>query len=234
MWGAGAVIDGKRLAAWYNFQAPAYHLWRDQYDGALVRQVSLMLVEADGDDPRRVLDVGCGSGLFTIGLASLHRAWSFEGLDASSGLLKIARRQAARRSLGNVALVEGDVAAMPHAAEQFDIVIAGGLFPNLNDHAAAIREVWRVLRPGGHFIVVEFDRAALTVAGRLFFNGMIAAYRAVSFVFRRFRFAPRWDIQTSTIDGGRFERSLIDGGFERPRVLRRDDHLFFHARKRVS
>ncbi len=226
------MIDSKRLTAWYDFQAPAYHLWRDDYDSPLVERVSTLLAERSVDSTRSAMDAGCGSGMFAIGLAKRLRGWVFHGVDASTGLLGIARKQAAKRNLANVTFTEGDVTALTQADASFDCVIAAGLFPNLNDHAAALRELVRVLKPDGQIVIIEFDRTAMSTGTRLFFRGMIAAYKAVSMVFRRFRFADKWNVETSTIDRQRFTTDLINAGLEPINVLQEHNHLIFHCRKR--
>jgi ubiquinone/menaquinone biosynthesis C-methylase UbiE len=73
------MIDSTRLINWYNFQAPFYHMWRDNYRSLLVRRVAAMLT--DNQQPKIVLDAACGSGLFTIGLAMLCKQDCFVGLD---------------------------------------------------------------------------------------------------------------------------------------------------------
>lgn len=227
------MIDSKRLTAWYDFQAPAYHFWRDNYDGPLVQRVSQLLSDSDGHAPLRVLDVGCGSGLFTLGLAKRHPTWALEGLDPSTGLLKIANKQAQKRNLSNVRFLAGDAMALPHGDGEFDVAVSAGMFPNINDHAAALAQIHRVLKPGGQLIVVEFDRTTMTRTTRLFFKGMIAAYKIISLVFRRFRFADRWNVESSTIDGQRFSHNLDQAGFEPSALLREHSHMIFHCAKRV-
>lgn len=226
------MIDSERLTAWYNFQAPAYHFWRDHYNSPLIDRVSQVLASGVVRTPRVVMDAGCGSGLLSIGLATRHRDWSFQGIDVSTGLLKIARKQALKRGLANVQYLEGNVTALSYDDASFDCVLAAGLFPNLNDHAAALREMVRVLTPDGQMVIVEFDRTAMSMGTRLFFRGMIAAYKAVSMVFRRFRFADKWNVETSTIDRERFTTDLSNAGLEPINILREHSHLIFHCRRR--
>jgi len=224
----GHVINHERLSAWYNFQAPAYHFWRDNYSGPLVRRVGAWL--EDGQS-HKLLDCACGSGLFTIGLGLRNPNWDLHGLDASTGLLKIANKQAAARKLTNVTFMEGDVRKLPHPSASFDVVTCAGLFPNIEDKRGALGEMARVLKPGGRFVVVEFDRTSMTWATRLFFKGMIAAYKAVSLVFRRFRFSDRWNVEESTIDAPHFEEDIKSQGFVIKETIREHSHLIFCCQK---
>lgn len=228
------MIDSKRLTAWYNFQARAYSFWRDKYDSPLVQTVSQLVEPLAGGSARHVLDAGCGSGMFTLGLAKLRPLWRVLGIDPSVGLLKIGRQQGSKQKINNASFIEGDVMRLPHEDAAFDVVVAAGLFPNLNDHLAALTELHRVLKPGGHMVIVEFDRATMTTTTKLFFRGMIAAYKTVSMVFRRFRFTDKWNIETSTINSDRFAGHLKEVGLEPKSALREHNHLVFHCVKQES
>jgi ubiquinone/menaquinone biosynthesis C-methylase UbiE len=219
------MIDRQKLTNWYDFQAPFYHLWRDDYDGPLVRTVAARL-RAMGEE-LRVLDAGCGTGFFGIGLARRGPGWRVEGLDASAGMIRVARRQAERLGVRGTSFRQGDVASLPYDDGSFDAVFAAGLLPNLNDWSAALAEFRRVLRPEGRLLVIEFDRTALRGRQRLVFRAMILGYRAVSAVFRRFRFAEGWSVEASTVDRARLERLLGEAGFRRERLDREQAHLIY-------
>lgn len=222
------MIDSGKLTAWYDFQAPLYHFWRDDYAHPLVSTVAGLL---DRDLPLRVLDAGCGSGQFAIGVALSRKELTLEGVDCSPGLLKIARQQATKRTLANVSFSQGDVQALGYRDQECAAVIAAGLFPNLNEPRRALLEFFRVLPGGGQLIVVEFDRTAMRAGTRAFFRLMIGGYRLFSAVFPRFRFADEWNIELSTIDEERFDAALRAAGFTVEATLRGHDHLVFSCRK---
>jgi demethylmenaquinone methyltransferase/2-methoxy-6-polyprenyl-1,4-benzoquinol methylase len=223
------MIDSSKLVNWYDFQAPFYSLWRDRYDSPLVRRVAEFFDPAG--EAARVLDAGCGTGWYAVGLARLRPGWTVVGLDASAGMLAVARRQARSNRAQRVALSRGDVQALPFPGTGFDAAVAAGLFPNLNDPAPALRELHRVLRPGGRLAVVEFDREAMSAFARFTFRTMILGYRIVSAVFRRFRFARQWDLAASTIDRARLEEQLRAAGFRAVEVRGEAGHLVFLSEK---
>jgi SAM-dependent methyltransferase len=112
---------------------------------------------------QRVLDVGCGSGLF-IQRAAKHGA-TVTGLDAARGLVAIARRR-----LPDSELRLGEMETLPYFPGTFDIVTVLNAVDLAGEPVAAMEEAHRVLRPGG--LVV-----ALTTAGPEQ-NRPLAAYLA--------------------------------------------------------
>lgn len=221
-------VDSAKLAAWYDFQAPIYHFWRDNYAHPLVSRVVNLL---NGKKSQRVLDAACGSGLFSIGMALCRPDWFIEGVDCSNGLLNIARKQAGKRSLSNACFHHGDVQALAYNDEEFTAVVTAGLFPNLNEPHRALGEMYRVLEANGRLIVVEFDRSSMNCGTRCFFRLMISGYRFFSTIFPRFRFAEKWDIESSTTDEKSFLVTLQQAGFAVEAVLHEHQHLIFLCRK---
>jgi ubiquinone/menaquinone biosynthesis C-methylase UbiE len=100
----------------------------------------------------RVIDLGCGSGIFTYLLS--QRGFQAAGLDISPKLLELARRKYARLQFD-----EGDVEALPYEAGSVDGVLLSGLVHHLPDASLCAAEVARVLRPGGKFVAFDPNRA---------------------------------------------------------------------------
>jgi ubiquinone/menaquinone biosynthesis C-methylase UbiE len=222
------MINTEKLNNWYNAQAPLYHFWRDRYDGGLVREVARLM---QGAPPKSVLDAGCGTGLFSIGLARVFPECSFVGVDRSGGMIEVARKQAQKLKIDNAKFELADVETLRFEPASFDAVTAAGLFCNLDDPVPALKEFARVLKSGARAFIVEFDRRGMTLGTRIFFNTMIAGYKLVSSVFEKFRFADAWDIEKSTIDEDGFKRALAATGFVVESINRRDSHLIFVCRK---
>jgi SAM-dependent methyltransferase len=99
---------------------------------------------------RQVLELGCGAAAASRWLAT--QGARVTGMDLSAGMLRHAARAAARSGVP-VPLVQADALALPFAPGAFDIVCtAFGAIPFVADSAAAMREVFRVLRPGGRWV----------------------------------------------------------------------------------
>ncbi len=94
--------------------------------------------------PRRIVDVGCGTGAT---LATLAEYGEVIGVDRSQHALHYCQER------GHHRLVRGDGAALPLADESVDVVTALDLLEHIADDAGAVREFVRVLRPGGVLVV---------------------------------------------------------------------------------
>jgi ubiquinone/menaquinone biosynthesis C-methylase UbiE len=98
-----------------------------------------------------VLDVGCGSGAFLR--AAADRGARVHGLDASEGLLEIARRR-----LPGADLRVGDMQFLPYEDDCFDVVTGFNSFFFADDMVAALREAGRVAKPGAPVLVQVWGR----------------------------------------------------------------------------
>lgn len=105
----------------------------------------------------RVLDVGCGPGSITRGLAERVAPGEVVGVDLSGETLAVARQDASARGLTNLRYDEASVYRLPYADASFDVAYAHQVFQHLREPAAALREMLRVLRPGGLVAVRDVD-----------------------------------------------------------------------------
>mgnify|MGYP001045090470 CR=1 FL=1 len=149
-----------RVRAMFEAIAPRYDL--------LNRALSLGLDvrwrrRAVGELPRspdaRVLDLCGGTGDLSRALLAGGRAGFVVCLDFAHPMLLRASRKL-RRTPGRSAVVEADALRLPFADGSFDGAAAAFGVRNLADRDAGFREVARVLRPGGRFVVLEFSRPA--------------------------------------------------------------------------
>lgn len=146
---------------------------------------------------QRLLDVGCGPGTVTSGLARAVAPGLVTGLDAAPDVLATAREHADETGLANLEFVGGDVYALSYPDDTFDVVYANQLLQHLSDPVAALREMRRVLRPGGLLAVRDADYATMQPHPKfLEFERWNALYHAVAYANRAEpdagRFLPSW------------------------------------------
>lgn len=167
----------------------------------------------------RLLDLGCGTGTILLDLAP-HVAEA-HGVDLSSAMIAIAENKAAAAGARNVTFrvqAAGGLDDTPDAA--WDAVCAFNLLHLVEDPAALARAIFRVLRPGGHFV-----SATACLGGRWF-----PPYFALLPVMRWVGKAP--PVTMLTVDGLR--ALLAEAGFEAieaPEVGAAAGHVFHTARK---
>jgi len=114
--------------------------WRKELVAAVARQ-----------NPARILDLACGSGDVTTMLQQAVPKAQIVGLDFSRPLLKQAKGR------GLTELAEADALMLPFSDGSFDAVtIAFGL-RNFSDRIAGLKEIARILKPGGVFGLLEFS-----------------------------------------------------------------------------
>lgn len=121
----------------------------------------------------RVLDVCCGTGSSAIPAAELVGASGFViGVDLADRLLELAREKARQRALHNIAFRVADMLELDYQAESFDaIMCVFGIFfvPAM---AAAVRELWRFVRPGGKLAITSWGRNVLEPANSVFWRSV--------------------------------------------------------------
>ncbi|MCA2961888.1 MAG: ubiquinone/menaquinone biosynthesis methyltransferase [Silvanigrellales bacterium] len=211
------IVDG------FNIIAPAYDLANDAMTFGLHRLWRRVLVrEALARVPKggKVLDVATGTGDVILGLLKERTDIRVVGLDPSEGMLKVAREKFAKTPLvptHAVDLVTGDARQLPFPNDTFDSVTISWGIRNVRPHAEGLREMLRVLKPGGSLVVLESGRPelkAVELAYRYYarllphIGGRIAGY------------LPAYKYYTHTVDefptGKAFVAELHECGFTKP------------------
>ncbi|WP_077797398.1 methyltransferase domain-containing protein [Streptomyces sp. JHA26] len=190
---------------------PGYH--------AQLRRSALRLALADGGAPRRVLDLGCGTGASTAALAAAFPDAEITGVDASAGMLRAAR---AKPWPSRVRFVHAPAEELHRAGVggPFDAVFAAYLFRNLADPDAVLRSVHRLLVPGGGLAVHEYalsGRRADRLVWSAVCRGVIVPLGTLTGDRALYRHLRRSVAEFDTAPD--FVARLARAGFERVRVL---------------
>lgn len=139
-----------------------FNTWADAGKGESMEQehrpiVEPMLAMMQFSPAESILDVGCGGGWLVRELASRVPQGRAVGMDLSDEMLAHSRRNSA--SVHNTEFIVGSADAIPRPADSFDKVISVESSYYWPDPAAGIREIFRVLRPGGSaWILINYYR----------------------------------------------------------------------------
>lgn len=106
--------------------------------------------------PKRILDVATGTGDFAIEAARAFQPKGLLGTDISEGMMQVGRDKVAAMGLDSVIRFQReDCLALSLADDSFDAVTAAFGIRNFQNLEQGLREMWRVLRKGGHLCVIE-------------------------------------------------------------------------------
>jgi demethylmenaquinone methyltransferase/2-methoxy-6-polyprenyl-1,4-benzoquinol methylase len=142
--------------------------------------------------PARILDLATGTGDLAIGMCKALSPEHITGADISENMMKTGRRKAAKAGCAaRISFERQDCLSLTYADNSFDAVTSAFGVRNFEDIEKGIAEMYRVLRPGGHLVILElshplqfparqfyklYSGTVIPLAGRLF-SGEKAAYR---------------------------------------------------------
>jgi len=135
-----------------------FSVWARTYDAHWLNHFlfepshAMLLKELRALPPGRLLDIGCGTGELAERLA--RRGWKAVGLDLCERMLHQASFKL-NGNAGSVHLTVGDSEHLPFAPGTFDAVTCANSFHHYPHQEAVVREMYRVLRPGGHLLLLD-------------------------------------------------------------------------------
>lgn len=161
-----------RAAAAYNAAADYYNHPANSFWERFGRRTVERLDLSPG---ARVLDVCCGTGASALPAAEIVGKSGFVlGVDLAENLLEIARRDANQRGLTNVDFRRGDILDLGLPASSFDAVVCVfGIF-FVPDMQTAVRELWRLVRPGGMLAITTWGPRFFEPANTVFWDSIQA------------------------------------------------------------
>lgn len=153
----GEEAKGKQVGEMFDSIAPAYDFMNRAMTLGIDRRWRSKAVGMLGQ-PRNILDVATGTGDLALLLASRIPGATVTGIDLSEGMISVGRKKIAQAGLDSrIKLVAGDCLALPFADNTFDCITVAYGVRNFADIPAGLREMQRVLRPGGRLCIIELS-----------------------------------------------------------------------------
>jgi SAM-dependent methyltransferase len=143
--------------------------WSESYDRSILqlllfgpshRALTRRIRELAADRPVRILDVGCGTGVFASKVRSAFPNAQVWGVDLVAGMLGKGRDRW-NHHRENVLPVQGDSERLPFATGSFDFVTCANSFHHYPHQDRAVAEMNRVLKPGGRLLLIDGYRDGL-------------------------------------------------------------------------
>jgi len=205
------------IARRYDLNNRLHSLWQDQ----LWRRYAVKA--ADPAPGAHVLDCACGTGDLTQAFARHPNTERVVGSDFTPQMLDLARvkqQKLAERLSGKITYEQADAMALPHDDASFDVVSIAFGIRNVQHPEKAMAEFFRVLKPGGRLVILEFDTPRL--APVRWFNSFYAGWvmpRTATLIARdrsgAYKYLPK---SVGTFMSAERLRSLAqDSGFVTPR-----------------
>lgn len=149
--------------ALFDGYAQSYDSWYGTERGRTIWQLELKIL-LSFLEPRpgeQILDAGCGTGILALELAG--RGLRVTGVDLSEKMLALARQKIYGHKVG---FLRADICALPFSNGYFDAVICFTVLEFVGEPENALRELWRVLKPGGRLVIGVLNRFSLWALAR--------------------------------------------------------------------
>lgn len=118
----------------------------------------------------KALDVCCGTGDWSFSLAeAVGESGEVIGLDFSQSMLSVAKKRNEEASYKNVSFIHGNAMELPFEDNSFDYVTIGFGLRNVPDYMQVLREMYRVVKPGGKVVCLETSHPTLPVYKQLYY-----------------------------------------------------------------
>jgi SAM-dependent methyltransferase len=162
---AASLLVSLSLVAAVFVWAGYFMMWSSRTGKLVLRDRLVAMLALSGDE--KVLDAGCGRGLLSIGVAKRMKTgkvtavdlWNPQALSGNSA--EAARANAKAEGVADrVRFEDGDVCKLAYPAENFDVAISGSalhFFDDEPDRDQAVRELYRVVKPGGKLLIFDIS-----------------------------------------------------------------------------
>ena len=178
----------KEVKSTYGARSDIYDWMEKLFFGNVNRSpregLAQLLRNADG----KLLDICFGTGSSSIAIARVNPRFKIIGIDLSQEMMSIGRQKIQQSNINNIIIEQMDATKMKFEANSFDTAIISLAFHEMPQDLmyAVLTEIHRVLKPGGSFYIVEWEKPTA------FFQGILFALIS--------SFEPKWFKQFLAID----------------------------------
>lgn len=153
----------RQVEEMFNDISPKYdllnHLLSANIDKLWRNRVVRMLEQKQ---PKTIIDIATGTADFALAASRIKNSL-ITGIDISEGMLEVGREKINKKGLNDrIKLVKADSENLPFEQDSFDAAIVGFGVRNFETLKKGLSEIFRVLKPGGEFYVLEFSRPSKT------------------------------------------------------------------------
>ena len=171
---------------------------------------------------KRLLDVGCGAGNYTLKLLEALPNLSLTMVDLSQPMLERAKQRLEGKTQGTVRLLQGDIREVELGVEQFDLIVAAAVLHHLrsdDEWKAVYTKLWRALAPGGALWVSDLVEHSIPEVQELMweqYGEYLAALKGPGYREHVYAYVTREDTPRSVL----FQIDLMRKvGFEKVEIL---------------
>ena len=175
-----------------------FNRWSHTYDESWIQRYAervhtemLNVVTSETAAPGAVLDVGCGTGRLLRKVRAVYPSAQLFGIDPAEGMVEVARRQ-----IESATIYLAAAESLPLADSSVDIVLSSISFHHWTDQLTGLREIRRVLRPGGRLCLADISIPAWLA--KLFRHSRIKSAAAMGRLFNEASLPVKVQHRTST------------------------------------
>ncbi len=180
-----------------------------QWRKKAIRELALL-------SPKKILDVATGTGDVAILTYRMLQPEKIIGIDISEGMLELGRQKLAAKGLtGNIELQKGDSEVIRFTNDTFDAITVAFGVRNFQDLEKGLKEMYRVLRPGGKLVVLEFSKAENRFFNKLFlfYTNIVTPFIGKLFAKNKKAYQYLNDSVQAFPEGQTFLNIMNDAGF---------------------
>ncbi len=173
--------------------------------------------------PKNVLDVATGTGDVAILTYQMLHPQKITGIDISEGMLDLGRKKIAKLDLQNyIELQKGDSELIKFKDQNFDAITVAFGVRNFQNLEKGLEEMYRVLRPGGKLVVLEFSKSNTKIVGGLIHFYMNVITPAIGKLFAKNRGAYQYlnDSVQAFPEGQTFINIMHEAGFTQTYLIK--------------